>query len=332
MQTITENRYPHAFLGLLMGSGAILLWSLSSASIIFLGKQVGIWQFLAITSLLSGFLQVVGYVALGRSLRSVLMPPPKLWLAIALGFILYLLLYTTGLVTARTEMQAVAVSLMNYLWPTLTILFTTWLVPGERMHYRLAIAIVLSLAGVVLASSHDIAPLEASVTVRPYVLGGAAAVSWAAYCALTSRWRSWARDHAAAPLGFLIVGAVAAGVCCWLHEWQPMNGRTWAAVLATSLGPWAGGYMLWEMALHRVSSVTLGLMGSVTPVLSTMNLIGLFALMSPGRVSRSQVVVLLTGAVMISAAVALGTSSSANRARSKGKTHGTNGEQPLSPQ
>jgi hypothetical protein len=74
--------------------------------------------------------------------------------------------------------------------------------------------------------------------------------------------------------------------------------------------------MLWEMALHRVSSVTLGLMGAVTPVLSTLNLVGLFALTAPGRVSGSQMLVLLAAALMVGAAVAVGTSPSAERAQS----------------
>ena len=85
-----------------------------------------------------------------------------------------------------------------------------------------------------------------------------------------------------------------------------MSGRTWTVVLFTSLGPWAAAYMLWEMALHRVSSVTLGLMGAVTPVLSTLNLIGLFAMTAPGRVSESQVLALLTAALMIGVAVVVG--------------------------
>jgi drug/metabolite transporter (DMT)-like permease len=320
MQNMTTDRYPHALAGLAMGGGAILLWSLSSACVVFAGKQMGVWQFLAITSLTSGFLQVVGYLVLGRNLRSILMPPPKLWLATALGFILYLLLYTTGLVVAHTETQAVGVNLMNYLWPTLAILFTTGLVPGERMHGRLALAIAFSLAGVLIANSLDLALPDSGTTAWPYALGGAAAVSWAAYCALTSRWRRWAKDYAAAPMGFVIVGAIAAAVCCGRHEWQPSNGCMWATVLLTALGPWAGGYMLWEMALHRASAITLGLMGSATPVLSTMNLIGLFALTAPGRLSGTRVAVLLAASVMIGVAVALGTSSSAGQPQMNAET------------
>jgi drug/metabolite transporter (DMT)-like permease len=296
-----------------MAGGAILLWSLAPACIVVVGKQLGVWQFLAIAALLSGTLQVVGYLALGRTLRSILLPPPKLWIAIALGFIFYLLLFTTGMVTARTETQAVGVSLMNYLWPTLAIVFTTWVVPGERLHGRLAMAGALSLAGVLLANGADLALPDPRGTLWPYALGGAAAVSWAAYCALASRWRSWAKNYAAAPMGFLIVGAIGAGMCYRSHGWQPMDARSWAGVLLISLGPWAGGYMLWEMALHRVSGVTLGLLGALTPVLATLNLIGLFALTAPGRVSGARIAVLLAAALLISAAVALGRSSSAPR-------------------
>ncbi len=293
-----------------MGAGAVLLWSLSSACIIFVGTRLGIWQFLAITSSIGGLLQLAGYLAMGRSLRSVLLPPPKLWLAISLGFVIYLLLYTTGLVTSRTETQALGVSLMNYLWPTLAILFSTWLVPGERMHARLAVAIVLSLAGVLLANGHDIVSPSSEVPIRPYMLGAAAAASWAAYCALTSRWRHWAKNYAAAPMGFMIVGAVAAGVCLWRREWNPMDGRAWGLVLLTASGPWAGGYMLWEMALHRASGITLGLLGSATPILSTICLIGLFAVTSAVPVSGTRTNILLTASVMIGVAVALGRTAS----------------------
>jgi drug/metabolite transporter (DMT)-like permease len=301
-----EEHDPHASFGVAMGAGSVLLWSLSSACIVFAGKRVGVWQFLALTALSGGLLQMLGYLAMGRRLRSLVLPPPKLWLAIALGFVAYLLLYTTALVSARTEAQAVGVSLMNYLWPTLTILFTTWLVPGERMRPRLAFSILLSFGGVLLANGRDIAWPGTGVSVWPYLLGGAAAASWAAYCALTSRWRRWAKDYATAPMGFLLVGTVAAGVCLWHGEWQPMDGRAWSVVLLTATGPWAIGYMLWEMALHRASAITLGLLGSATPVLSTLCMLGVFAVTSATPVSGARVAVLLAAAVMIGVAVAVG--------------------------
>lgn len=312
--------------GVLMGSAAILLWSLSAACVVVVGKQLGLWQFLASAALISGLLQVAGFLALGRKLRTILMPPPKLWFAIALGFILYLNLYITGLVISRSATQAVGVSLMNYLWPTLAILFTTWLVPGERMHARLALAMALSLVGVLLAVGVDISRPNTDTTPWAYVLGGLAAVSWAAYCALISRWRCWARNYAAAPLGFIMVGILAAGVCFWRGEWEPMTRRIWMGLLLTAFGPWAGGYMLWEMALHRISGITLGLMGAATPVLSTSILIGLFIVTKVEHISGTRVVVLLVAATMIGVSVVVGRSSSVDRCALTGNHDAASGE------
>ena len=305
-----------------MGAGAILLWSLSSACIVFTGRQLGLWQFLTLTGLIGSLLQIAGYLCMGRSLRSILRPPPRLWIAIALGFIIYQFLFATALMTSTTETQVVGVSLMNYLWPSLTVLFTTWLVPGERMHRRLGISLALSLAGVLLASGREVAWSGTSASIWPYALGGLAAIAWAAYCALTSRWRLWAQDFAAAPLGFLIVSAVAATVCLWNREWQPVSSRAWAGVLVTSIGPWASGYMLWELALHRAPATTLGLLASAIPVLSTLCLMGLFALAFPVHESGAHYAVLLLASLMIGAAVALGRSSAG-----AGKPSGDENEQ-----
>ncbi len=306
MQTLANRRSSHEKAGLAMGLGAILLWSISAASIVFTGKRIGIWQSMGLAALATGLLQTVGHVVLGRSLRAILVPPPKFWLAIFLGYLFYLMLYAAGLATARTEVEIVGVGLMNFLWPVLAILFTTWLVPGERLRGRLIVAMGLSLAGVVLSNPPGrSSPGEAS-NPWPYALGALAAVAWALYCALVSRWRHWARNYAAGPLGFLLVGVAALGVCVWRGEWQTMDGVAWMGVLFIALGPWAGGYLLWELALHRVSGVTLGLMAAATPLLSTLNLIILFAFTSPGNISGSRKVLLLAASSLIGASVAVG--------------------------
>jgi drug/metabolite transporter (DMT)-like permease len=303
---VAMDLYPQKRAGLAMGGAAILLWSLSSACIVGMGKRLGVWQFLAITPVIGGALQIACHLAMGRSLRAILLPPPKLWIAIVLGYVLYMILYTQALVSSATDAQAVGVSLANYLWPTLTVLFTVWLVPGAHMHGRLAAGMVLSLAGVVLAIGRDILWPGAGVSIWPYVLGCLAAVSWAVHCALMSRWRHWAQAYAAAPAGFLIVSVVAAGVCLWRGEWEPMDLRIWSGVILTAIGPWAGGYMLWELALHRAPGTTLGLFGSATPVLSTLFFLGMFAWTGGMPASGSRPVVLLASSVLIGAGVVLG--------------------------
>jgi len=165
-----------------MGAAAILLWGLSAAGIVGVGKRMGVWQLLAVTPALAGLFQIVCYRALGRSLRSILLPP----------------------------------------------------------------------------------------------------------------------------IGFLITSALAAGICLWRREWEPMGVRTWCGVIGTAIGPWAGGYLLWELALHRVPGTTLGLFGSVAPVLSTVCLMGLYALTGGVQAGGAHLAALFTASVLIAAAVALG--------------------------
>jgi drug/metabolite transporter (DMT)-like permease len=294
-----------------MGMGAVLLWSLSAACTVSLGKRLGVWQYLAITALTAGLLQMAGYIAMGRRLRTLVRPPPKLWIAAALGFVAYLLLYTTALVMARSEAQAVGVSLMNYLWPTFAMLFTAWLVPGERIGGRRGLAMLLSLAGILLANGRAFLHQDAvGNPLLPYLLGAAAAAAWALYCALISRWRHWAKDYAAAPLGLLAVGTLAAGMCLFRGEWRPLDGPMWGIALLAATGPWAGGYMLWERALHRASGVTLGLIAAATPILSTLCLFALFAATRANPIGSARVAALLAASVLIAVSVALGRTAS----------------------
>jgi hypothetical protein len=74
--------------------------------------------------------------------------------------------------------------------------------------------------------------------------------------------------------------------------------------------------MLWEMALHRAPATTLGLMGSATPVLSTICLMTLFAIAGTGHSDVGSHAVLLVSSVMIGSAVVLGVASSGARMRS----------------
>jgi drug/metabolite transporter (DMT)-like permease len=293
-----------------MGGSAILLWSLSSACIYYVGRQLGVWQFLALTAGIAGLVQLAVYLAMGRRLRHLLLPPARLWLAIGLGFVLYEFLYTWALVASRTPTQTMGASLMNYLWPTLTVVFSVWWVAGERLHGRLVLSMLLSLVGLLLVNGRALARPEPGISALPYVLGGLAAVCWAAYCALTSRWRAWAQDYAASPVGFLLVSLAAAVVCRVQHAWLPMDARAWLGVVFTALGPWAAGYLLWELALHRAPGTVLGLLASATPVLSTVCLMLLFVFVGTGELPeeapRAVYTVPLLASLLIAAAVALG--------------------------
>ncbi|MBI5725860.1 MAG: DMT family transporter [Planctomycetes bacterium] len=300
--------------GLVLGGLAILLWSTSSVLMVWAGKLVGPWQFMVVVCGIGGLMQCVYYLRMGHSIRELLLPPPRLWLAAVLGFALYLPLITMAMTECTSKTQAVGVNLTNYLWPMLTVLCAVALVPGTRLTAALVVGIALSLAGLGLANYPVLKKWFSSLngsadgaSATPYMLAAAAALAWAIYSALVARWRAWANRYATAAVGFLAVSLISAVVCTARGLWRPMDGWTIAALILSGLGPQGAGYMLWEMALHRAPASTLGLMSAVIPALSTVWMLVFFAV--TGNLSdadKAHPLVLLAAAGIIALSVLLG--------------------------
>jgi len=294
--------------GILFGAVALLLWSTTAAATVLVGGRVGAWQFLALATLIAGVLQTVACaVSLKMPLRRIFAPPPKLLALVFFLFAPYMVVYTLALVLSAKQ-QKVGVSLLNYLWPTLTVVFAARLVPGHKMTARLAFSLALALSGVVLANFRGFCEAVAGggekVPVFPYFLGLAAGVAWAAYSALVARWKSWAGAHAACPLGFFTTSAAAFAVCAASGGWAPMDAFAWAGVCYMAAGPFAASYLLWELALHRAPARALGLMASGTAVLSTLWLFAVSPLIQgagppPGILHAALAALLITLAIVL---------------------------------
>jgi drug/metabolite transporter (DMT)-like permease len=305
--------------GLAMGLGAILLWGASATAVLWAGRELGPWQYLAIGNFIAFAGQVVAYRSMGRNLRSLWALPPRLWAVALLGFVFYSACYAVGLVSAKSDAQAVGVGLMNHTWPVLTVVLAVFLVPGTRWSARLGVALALALTGLLFANGDALARARGDASVLPYVLGGLAGISWALYSALIARWRSWASAYATAPAGFFLVSLLGAAVCWARGDWRPVSPRTWLVLLFQGLGPNAIGYLLWELALHRAPATTLGLLGAATPVLSTLCLFAFAALTSPGHSLPARWGLLLLGAAFIALAVVLNSLYDARAGRQTGQ-------------
>jgi drug/metabolite transporter (DMT)-like permease len=295
--------HPHRRAGISLGVVCMLLWS-STAAMIALGGQNmkrWPWQFICLTGLIAGIGQLIFYAARGK-LRGCLVMPWRLWAITILCFVVYGLVYPLSLMMSEGSRQ-VEVSLINCAWPVLTVVFAVLWVPGTRMTRRLAMAAALATAGLALANWDPLwgllSPGGPHRNPWPYVMAGMAAVLWAAYSSLLSRWRVEAGRHATSPIGFILIGLVAGAMCLARHEWSwSPGGEAWAVVLGLSLGPFGAGYLLWELALHRAPASVLGLMGASLPATSTLLL---------GAVNHSGFKPhLLAAAGIVSAAVVLG--------------------------
>lgn len=256
-----------------LGVLAILIWSTSFAFGRSIMEQLGTFGGAACIYLLGGMLGC-GMAALqGRLMAIVRMP--RAYLAVCGGlFVAYIVAVQTGIGIARDRQQAVEVILLNYLWPGLTMALSVPL-QGRPARWWLAPGVLLGIAGAMLgvASGRGISGWQMLENLRaqpwPYVLGAAAALSWALYSNLSRR---LAGDGKASGVPvFLLASGLALGAM-YLFAGEPMHwGRRAAAeLLYAALFPGLLAYLFWEIAMRRGRMGLVVAVSYLTPLLATM--------------------------------------------------------------
>ncbi|WP_367068430.1 aromatic amino acid DMT transporter YddG [Oryzisolibacter sp. LB2S] len=171
----------------LIGLVAIFLWSaivgLIRSVSDHLGPTGGAAMMYSVASAL--LLLTVGWVRLGEF--------PRRYLAWgSLLFVSYELCLALSIGYAHNSRQAIEVGMVNYLWPSFTIVAAI-MFNGQRANLWIVPGFVLSLIGIawVLGGEQglDLPGMWANLQDNPlsYGLAFAGAVIWAAYCALTAR-------------------------------------------------------------------------------------------------------------------------------------------------
>ncbi|MBE3731982.1 aromatic amino acid DMT transporter YddG [Vibrio parahaemolyticus] len=223
--------------------GAAMLYSLSS---IFLLIVVGIPKLSYFSSkyLIVGGAMFVCYES---------------FLALALGY-------------SNSRAQAIEVSIVNYLWPALTVLFAV-LGSNKKPNWLLYPAVTLAFIGVAWTVSGDngLSPTQiiSNVSSNPlvYLMAFTGAVIWAVYCNLTQRQQS---KHNAITLFF-----IATAVSLWVKYAfadEPTMTFSWLALgyLFASAALMAGGYGLWNIAIVGGNMVFLATLSYFTPIFSAL--------------------------------------------------------------
>jgi drug/metabolite transporter (DMT)-like permease len=267
-----------ARLGLAFGLIAVVFWAFGAALVFFGAQQTGTWPFVALSSLVGGGLQLLCRRIYRGELSTAIRLPRRLWAGPVLCFVIYGLAWPLALVSSTTR-QVVGVSLINYLWPVLTVLFSVWWVPGARLTPKIVLALLLAMTGLGLANFKPIQELLSGAGGQapmlhhflPYGLTAVAAVTWAIYSTLLARWRGWAANYITSPVGFVLIG-LAGGLVLLATGTVPktMTGLGMLVTVLYGAGPLAIGYLLWELALAKANVQALSLIAAITPVLSTL--------------------------------------------------------------
>jgi drug/metabolite transporter (DMT)-like permease len=257
----------------LLGFAAVLLWSTTIAFSRSLTEQLGTFTAAALIYILAGLAGLL-YAGLRRGWISSLRKLPRLYL-LGCGalFIIYITALYLAVGSAATRTQVLAVGLINYLWPGLSLVFSIPIL-GQRARPLLPVGIILTFVGVWMSTtSGSGVSLQALMTepgiLLPYSLAAVAAVSWALYSTLSRRWAA-ANDGGAVPLFLLASGLLLGFFRLFTPEvttWSMQNGLELAYM---ALFPGMLAYVLWDIAVRKGEIILVAAVSYLTPLLSTL--------------------------------------------------------------
>lgn len=262
---------PHHGLGTLMGLVAILLWSSTVAVARSMTEQIGGLPGAAATYTWAGVILCTPLLFRRGALARMRTLPPRYLLVCGSLFVVNLAVLFIGIGLARNREQVLAVGLLNYLWPAITLLLSIILLPNRADLRLLVPGILLALIGEVLAMTTGSAvSLDALLhnlyaNPLPYALGLVSALTWGFYSTLTRRWvggGSGAIEVFMLASGLLLIAAcVATGQA---PTWTPR-----AAIEVAALGiSSALAYSSWDFAMRRGRVPTVAACSYLTPLLS----------------------------------------------------------------
>lgn len=253
----------------LCGGLAIVLWSTTIALVRSLSEQLGPLTAAAAVYLVGGGLSLVAGRGTAR-FRSL----PRLYLLGCGGlFVLNMISLTQAIGLSVDRVQVLEIGMVNYLWPSLTILFSLVLLQG-RARWLLLPGTALALAGVflVLTQGAEVSwtSLAHHLAGNPpaYLLGLVAAVSWALYSNLTRRW-SPVGSGGGASLFMLATAGLLLALRLGASEETVWTFKAMAEVLFLGTAT-ATAYVCWERAMRHGDVVLVAACSYFTPLLSTL--------------------------------------------------------------
>ncbi|MCZ8872186.1 aromatic amino acid DMT transporter YddG, partial [Escherichia albertii] len=250
----------------LIGLIAIVLWSTMVGLIRGVSEGLGPVGGAAAIYSLSGLLLIftVGFPRIRQT-------PKGYLLAGSILFVSYEICLALSLGYAASRHQAIEVGMVNYLWPSLTILFAI-LFNNQKTNWLIILGLLLALAGVcwVLGGENGLKYDEIinNITTSPlsYFLAFIGAFIWAAYCTVTNKY--------ACGFNGITIFVLLTGISLWIYYFvtpQPeMSFSTPVVIKLISAALTLGfAYAAWNIGILH-GNVTIMAVGSYfTPVLSS---------------------------------------------------------------
>ena len=165
---------------------------------------------------------------------------------------------------------AVEANLLNYLWPLLIVIFSSFL-PNERLRWFHIIGALLGLLGAFLLVSKGGSFNFESEYLWGYIFALIAAFTWSSYSVIS---RTLSHIPTYAVTGFCMATAILSCICHLIFETTVVpNSQELFGVLMLGLGPVGGAFYLWDFSVKNADIKLLGSISYFTPLLSTLLLV-----------------------------------------------------------
>jgi drug/metabolite transporter (DMT)-like permease len=255
----------------LLGVTAIAFWSTIIAVSRSMTEHLGTLTSGAALYLLAGALGSLPLLATQRR-RDQLRRLPRPYVLYCGGlFVGYGVLLYAALGLSATRQQVLEVTVINYLWPGLTLAFSVPLLKNKARVPFLLVGVLLCMVGVALAAGitrpagGGAAPPLAHYL--PHLLAVGAALSWPLYSNLSRLWAGEAEGNGV-PLFLFATGILLLAMRCFHPEQTHWTAASAAEIGYAAVFPMLLGYVCWDVAMRKGNLPVVAALSYLTPVLS----------------------------------------------------------------
>lgn len=254
----------------LLGVIACVIWSAAVLIMSVLAHRFGMLRAAGLELLLGGLILLIATIVRGDT-TSILRHSGRCYVVCGGMWIANLTLSWTAVATAKTGGQLLVTGLINYLWPSLTLLLaipilgkraTWWLPPG-----LLAVTVGIALGKVATAPEGTLSALATDFNALSYLCAALDALAWALYCNFS---RKLSNPDGSSPIALYMTTAgvlILAASFIANPDLTPSWGSwvfllAWSAVAALS-------YLFWDIGMRRGHVITISTTSMLIPLLST---------------------------------------------------------------
>ena len=259
-------------LSTILGILAIVLWSSTIAFSRSLTEQLGPLTAASLIYLLSGAWGCIFLMSKSGRFKKIFQLPILYVTGCGALFVFYTVCLYLAVGLALNREQVIEVSIINYLWPGLTLVFS---LPILQKKWRITLipGVVIAFSGFYLVTvqsgmfSWEVFKGNLQVNYFPYLLAFLAAVSWGLYSNLARYWAG-NTEGSAVPIFLLFTGLALTMLRFLFPEVSYWTVRAVAELLYMSIFPTFLAYFFWDRAMRRGNIVLVASLSYFVPLLS----------------------------------------------------------------